>query len=111
MDGDSKTVRTGVLRHVVLFRFRTGATEAGIRHIEEQFRQLPGQIAEVLEFEWGVDINEESRSQGFTHCFVLTFDSTAARDAYQRHPAHQAFVGILKPDVEQLLVLDYWAQI
>ncbi len=30
-------------------------------------------------------------NQGFTHVYVMTFESSAARDAYLPHPAHKAF--------------------
>jgi hypothetical protein len=101
----------GKLRHVVLFKFSPQAMDVSIRLIEDRFRMLPGQIPEVRDFEWGTDINPQSRAEGFTHCFVLTFRNADERDIYLHHPAHEAFVSILKPDVEQLLVLDYWAQI
>ncbi|MCA9181727.1 MAG: Dabb family protein, partial [Planctomycetales bacterium] len=48
-------------------------------------------------------------SDGFTHCFLLTFKSEADRDSYLPHPAHRAFGAALKPHLEKVLVVDYWA--
>jgi hypothetical protein len=56
------------------------------------------------------DNSPEGLAQGFTHCFLVTFQSTADRDAYLPHAAHQAFVAKIKPVLEKALVVDYWAK-
>ncbi len=98
-----------ILRHVVLFSFKQGATLTQIQEIERAFADLPGQIEAVHDFEWGTDVSVEQLSQGFTHCFLVTFLTEAGRDAYLPHPAHQAFVEKLKPHLEKALVIDYWS--
>ena len=98
-----------VLRHVVLFKFVDKATPADIKKIEEAFRALPGQINLIKDFEWGVNNSPEKLNDGLTHCFFVTFSSTNDRDTYLVHPAHKAFVEILKPYLEKATVIDYWA--
>jgi hypothetical protein len=99
-----------VLRHVVLFQFKEGTTEAKIKEIEAAFASLPGKIEVIQEFEWGTNISVEGKADGFTHCFLVTFGSDADRDAYLPHPDHQEFVSLVRPNVDRSLVLDYWAQ-
>ncbi|MEZ4863112.1 MAG: Dabb family protein [Caldilineaceae bacterium] len=98
------------LRHVVLFRFKAGTTPEQVQQIEDAFRALPGKIDAIQDFEWGTDVSVEGKADGFTHCFFVTFQSAAGRDAYLPHPDHRAFGAILRPHLEKVLVLDYWAR-
>ena len=98
-----------MLRHVVLFSFKTTTDRAEVAEIEAAFTRLPEQIDLIRAYEWGTNVSPEGIDQGFTHCFLLTFTSAADRDAYLVHPAHQAFVASLQPVLEQALVIDYWA--
>lgn len=100
-----------VLRHVVLFGFKTTTTPAQVQEIERAFAALPAQIEVIRDFEWGTDVSVENLSKGYTHCFFVTFASEADRNTYLPHPAHQAFVALVGPHVEQVLVLDYWSQV
>ncbi len=100
----------GVVRHVVLFKFKDGAPPDAVRAIEEKFRGLKNRIPGILDFEWGTNVSPEKLDQGFTHCFFVTFPDAKARDAYLPHPAHQEFVGVLKPHLDKVLVVDYVAQ-
>jgi hypothetical protein len=83
------------LRHVVVFKYKAGATEAQIRQVTDAFRALKDQIPGIVSFEHGVNNSPEGRNLGFTHVYVLTFEDAAARDAYLPHPAHQQFGALL----------------
>lgn len=98
------------IRHVVLFKFKAEATDEKIREIEQGFAALADKIDEVADLEWGTDSSPEELSQGFTHCFLVTFDSAEARDAYLPHPAHKEFVELLKPHLDEALVVDFTPQ-
>ncbi|MGE5945005.1 MAG: Dabb family protein, partial [Flavobacteriales bacterium] len=50
----------------------------------------------------------EGLNKGFTHCFLVTFDSEEDRAVYLPHPAHKAFIDILSPHLDDVLVIDYW---
>ena len=41
--------------------------------------------------------------------FIMTFESTAARDAYLPHPVHQAVVKLVVPQLESVIVCDHEA--
>ena len=96
------------LRHIVLFKFKEEATKAQIKNVEEAFAELPLKIKEIKEFEWGLNNSPENLDKGFTHGFLLTFDSEAGRDIYLPHPDHKAFGKIVDPILEDVFVLDYW---
>ncbi|MFT4022190.1 MAG: Dabb family protein [Flavihumibacter sp.] len=97
------------LRHVVLFKFKTTATEAQIKTVEAAFRQLPAQIKTIKGFEWGTNNSPEGLNEGLTHCFFVTFASEKDRNDYLPHPAHKAFVEKLDGLLDKAVVVDYWA--
>jgi hypothetical protein len=98
-----------LLRHVVLFKFKDTSTAEDIKKVEDAFRALPSQLPIIKSFEWGKNNSPENLNQGLTHCFLVTFASEKDRDAYLPHPAHNAFVEILKPHLDKVTVIDYWA--
>ena len=81
----------GAVRHVVVFKYKPTATEAQIAELTRAFGALKDQIPGILAFEHGVNHSPENMHQGFTHVYVMIFESAAARDAYLPHPAHKAF--------------------
>ena len=99
-----------MLRHVVLFKFKDSATPAQVKEVEDAFRKLPSKIKEVKGFEWGTNNSPEGLAQGFTHVFFVTFEGEAAREVYLPHPEHKAFVKVLEPHLDKVLVVDYWTQ-
>ena len=99
-----------LLRHVVLFKFTAASTENDVRRVEDAFRNLPKLIKEIHSFEWGKNNSPENLNQEFTHCFFVTFKSEADRAVYLPHAAHLAFVEVLKPHLDKVLVIDYWAE-
>ena len=110
MSERSSTTPAKVLRHVVLLGFKATTTPGQVREIEQAFAALPSQMDFIRDFEWGTDVSVENLSKGYTHCFFVTFASEADRNTYLPHPAHQAFVALVGPHIEQVLVLDYWSQ-
>ncbi len=99
-----------VLRHVVLFKFTDTTTEEQVKQIEEAFCALPDKVDAIYELEWGTDVSVEGRSEGFTHCFLVTFLSEADRAEYIPHPEHKAFGALLGPHLDKVLVVDYWTR-
>lgn len=95
------------IRHVVLFEFKEDAPADKIREIEAAFAALEGKIDQVADLEWGTNNSPEGLNQGFTHCFLVTFESKDDRDAYLPHPAHQEFVTLLRPYLKEALVVDF----
>ncbi len=105
----SKQVTGKFLRHVVLLKFKDASKPADIKKVEDTFRNLPSQIKAVKGFEWGTNNSPENINQGFTHCFFVSFKTEKDREEYLPHPAHKAFVSVLTPHLDKVLVVDYWA--
>lgn len=98
------------LQHVVSFKFKSSASTEDIKKVEEAFGALKHKIPQIKKFEWGTNVSKENRDKGFTHCFVLTFQSEKDRDAYIEHPEHKAFGKIVGPVLEDVFVIDFWAK-
>jgi hypothetical protein len=98
-----------LLRHVVLLKFKDGSSPENIKKVEDAFKGLPSKIKEIKAFEWGTNNSPENLNQEFTHCFFVSFNNEAGREAYLPHPAHKAFVEVLTPYLDKVLVVDYWA--
>lgn len=103
-------VNKAMLRHVVLFKFKEGADQAAIEKAEKAFADLKNKIPEIQDFEWGMNNSPEGLDKGFTHCYFLTFNSEEDRAIYLPHPDHKAFGGLLTDILDDVLVVDYWAQ-
>ena len=103
-----KSVKKKQLRHIVLFKFKENTTQDKIVIVEQAFASLPGKIPEIRDFEWGINNSLEEASKGFTHSFILTFDSEKDLENYLPHSDHKDFVKILTPILEDVLVVDYW---
>jgi hypothetical protein len=98
-----------LLRHVVLFQFKSEVTKSQVQEVVDAFGALPKKIDAVAGYEWGTDVSVEMKSEGFTHCFVVSFKDAKARDAYLPHAAHADFVKLAGPRIEKVLVFDFVA--
>ena len=99
----------GTVRHVVVFKYKPGASEAQIKQVTDAFVALKTKIPGVVSIEHGVNNSPEKRNQGFTHVYQVTFTNAAARDAYLPHPAHKEFGALLGKlgVLEDVFVVDY----
>ena len=99
----------GSVRHIVVFKFRDGTTQAQIDQLTEAFRQLQHTIPGILGFEHGQNHSPEGKDQDFDHVYTITFENAEARDVYLPHPEHVAFGAILGElgIVEDAFVVDY----
>jgi hypothetical protein len=98
------------LKHAVFFKFTDDADPEAVKEVEAAFAALPSKIDAIKRFEWGMNNSPEKHDDGFTHCFMVTFDSEEGRAAYLPHPDHEAFVDILDPVMDKVRVLDFWDQ-
>jgi hypothetical protein len=99
----------GTLHHIVVFKYKPGATEEQIKQVTDAFVALKTKIPGIIAIEHGVNNSPEKRNQGFTHVYEVTFTNAAARDAYLPHPAHKAFGELLGKlgVLEDVFVVDY----
>jgi hypothetical protein len=92
----------------VLFEFKETVTDEQIKETERRFCEMAEGIKEIRDYEWGTDVSGGERTQGFTHCFILTFVSEAGRDRYQTNPLHNELRVTTQPYIKKMLVVDYW---
>lgn len=98
----------GRLTHMVAFKFKDTATQGDIQKVVDAFAALPSKIPQIASYEAGTNVSPEKHDKGFTHAFLLTFHSSADRDAYLVHPDHKAFGGIVGPVLADVFVVDFW---
>lgn len=98
------------LYHVVSFKFKADAGKEQIDAVVNAFRDLKTKIKVIKEFSWGTNVSPEKHDKGFTHAFILSFNSEKDRDEYLVHPDHKAFGKIVGPVLADVFVVDYWAQ-
>jgi stress responsive alpha/beta barrel protein len=98
------------LKHAVFLKFKEDVGEEQVKELEEALAKLPSQCKTVKAFEWGKNNSPEKHDEGFTHCFMFTFDDPEGVKAYAEEPAHQAVVEKLKATAEKARVLDFWTK-
>ena len=108
--GGSALAAEAPYRHVVLFKFKDNAAPAEVKKVEDAFLALEAKIPQIQDLEWGTNVSPEGLSNGFTHCFLVTFKSKSDLEIYLPHPDHKAFVGLLQPVLDKVLVVDYIAK-
>ena len=98
-----------VLRHVVLYKFKETATPADIQQVIDTFAGLPDKVDTIIGLEHGPNVSQEGKSDGLTYGFCVTFRDEAGMATYLKHPAHDAYVQVVKDRREKVVVFDYWA--
>jgi alpha-N-acetylglucosamine transferase len=107
---EDKEQAKGELRHVVLVQFKKDATKEQIQEVVTAFGAMRKKIDVITGFEWGTDVSVENLAQGFTHCFIVTFKDSKARDHYLPHPVHEEFKKLAIPRIEKVMVVDFYVQ-
>ena len=102
--------RGKLLYHVVSLKFKPDASREEIAAVEKAFKELKDKIPAIHGLTWGTNNSPEKHDKGFTHCFVLTFESEKARAEYLPHPDHKAFGKLLGPVLADVFVLDFWGE-
>jgi heme-degrading monooxygenase HmoA len=90
-----------------MFQFKEGITDI---QIEECFSTMKGMIGEIpgfLEMEYGPYNSTEGLNDGYTHGFIMTFESLEAREAYLPHPIHEDVKDLVIPRLERVVVFDF----
>jgi hypothetical protein len=98
------------VQHVVSFKFKATASPAEVQKIETAFKGLKGKIKEIKSLEWGTNVSPEKLNKGFTHCWVLTFNSEKDRDTYLVHPDHKEFGKLVGGVLDDVFVIDFVVQ-
>lgn len=117
--------RPGLVRHLVLFRYKVGVTDADKAEIRDRFLALQENCVRrghpyILGIETGTQRSGEGADQGLEQAFIVTFRSAGDRNYYVGNPvvtddhfydpAHQAFKDFAGPFLHDAgaLVFDYY---
>jgi len=103
------TAAEKVLRHIVMYKFKDNVTPADVQKVIDAFAELPKKVNTIIGFEHGANVSREGKSEGFTHVFVVTFRNETDLANYLVHPAHDAYVEVVRDRREKVIVFDYWA--
>ena len=99
-----------MLVHIVFWRLHDPAPNGRTKQhnaieLKRRFEALAGVIPGMTRCEVGIDISGTDESSDVV--LYSEFESKAALDAYQPHPAHKDIVGFLKGVRSERRVVDY----
>ncbi|MDO6604954.1 Dabb family protein [Arenibacter palladensis] len=94
-------------RHYGVFQFKEGISEAEIENCFSTMQDMLGKIPGLLKMEHGPYDSTEGLNDGFTHGFIMTFDSPESREAYLPHPIHEKVKDVVVPKLERVVVFDF----
>jgi hypothetical protein len=96
------------LKHALFLKFKESASADEVKEVEEALAKLPSQCDSVKGFEWGKNNSPEKHDEGFTHCYMFTFDDVDGLKKYASSPEHKAAVEKIMAAAEKGRVLDFW---
>ena len=97
-----------LLYHVVCFKYKEDASKEKIAQVEKGIKGLKDKIPGIRGVTYGTNNSPEKLDKGFTHAFIVAFESEKARDDYLPHPEHKAVVEVIKQVVADVFGIDVW---
>lgn len=94
-------------RHYGMFQFKEGISESEIENCFITMKAMVGKIPGLMDMEYGQYDSTEGLNDGYTHGFIMTFDSPESREAYLPHPIHEKVKDVVVPKLERLVVFDF----
>jgi hypothetical protein len=95
------------VKHFGMFQFNPEVVEEGIARCFREMAGMVGKIPGLVDFHYGPYDSAEGLNDGFTHGFIMTFESPEARDAYLPHPEHERVKAIVVPCLARVTVFDF----
>lgn len=99
-----------MIRHIVLTQFKPSVSEETIADIYVGLKTLTAELSGARDFTGGRSESPEKIERGYTHAFMIDFESWADLKIYADHPTHKALGAQLVQSAvggtEGLLVLD-----
>jgi Stress responsive A/B Barrel Domain len=95
-----------MFRHVVLFRWTEGATQAQQETMADELRKLPAAVDTIRGYHAGPDAGVNPGNYNFA--VVAEFDDADGYRTYRDHPAHRSVVEqYVNPIVAQRAAVQY----
>ncbi len=93
------------VQHMVWIEWKAGTPAERVAFHLSELESLRDLVPGIRHL--SVGNNFTTRARNFTHGLLVTFDSPAALDAYQKHPRHVAVATALRADAADVMALDY----
>ena len=82
--------------------------EVVVEDIIKGMQDLASEIDTVKSFEWGQDVeSHEMLRQGFTHSFLMAFNTKEDYTTFLAHPKHVEFSATFSTVIEKVILLDF----
>lgn len=95
------------IQHMVLLKFKESVAQSEIDDLFTQLEELKDLIGGILHFSGGAYSSPEGMNKGFTHGFLMTFESAEARDIYLPHAEHERVKSAVLPLVDDAIAFDF----
>jgi hypothetical protein len=105
-----KSPKEREVKHALFLKYKDTASNDQKKEVEEALANLPSQCKSIKSFEWGKNNSPEKHDEGFTDCFLFTFDDVQGLKDYAASPAHKAVVEKIMAAAEKGRVLDFWTK-
>ncbi len=92
-----------MITHIVSFKLKEENKDANIQQMKSLLEALPAKIAEIKDFEVGVNFVEG----GYDVVLYSTFASQEDLKTYAVHPDHLEVVAFIKQVISDRVVVDY----
>lgn len=98
-----------LIQHIAILKFKPEVTNDKIQYLFNQLEELKQLIPGITYFSGGAYSSHEGLNQGFSHGFLMTFESEEARDNYLPHPEHERVKAEILPCINDIIVFDFEA--
>ena len=95
------------VKHYGVFEFNDDVTPDEIENCFAEMHAMVGKIPGLLDMIHGPYDSAEGMNDGFTHGFIMTFDSPNSRDEYLPHPIHEQVKDVVVPGLKRAIVFDF----
>lgn len=95
------------IQHIVLFKLKPEVTTEKTTELFRLLAELQQLISGITYFAGGPYSSPEGLNQGYTHGFVMTFESVDARNAYLPHPEHERVKAVLLTCIDSVIAFDF----
>jgi len=96
-----------MVRHFGVFKFHADVDSETIEECFKRMKEMVGKVPGLLDMESGAYQSDEGLDKGYTHGFIMTFDSFESRDAYLPHPVHEEVKDFVVPKLADVIVFDF----
>ncbi len=94
-----------MIHHLVWFKLRDDIAPEDKNFLKQQMIGMTQDIPQIVELACGEDFS--GRSHGFGWGLAVKFQSREDGEIYDKHPAHQAFIGRCKHLWSEVRALDF----